>query len=62
MRLDLLGTAQRLVVSYWFHALLAEGLERCRVIAEIELGADEDDGDVWGMMLDFWEPLGGVRC
>lgn len=62
MRLDLLSTPKRLVIGYWLHALLAERLEGCWVIAEIELGADEDDGDVWSVVLDLWEPLVCVSC
>lgn len=60
VRLDVLSTSKRLVVGYWFHALLAEGLEGCWVVAEIEFGADEDDGNVWGVVLDLREPLGAV--
>ena len=62
VRLDLLSTSKRLVVGYWLHALLAERLEGCWVVAKIELGADEDDGDVWSVVLDLWEPLVCISC
>lgn len=55
--LDLLGTEQGLVVGYGFHALLAEGIERSGVFSEIKLGANEDDGDIRGMMVDLRIPL-----
>ena len=55
--LDLLGAEQGLVVGHGLHALLAQGVERVRVFAEIELRSDEDDGDVGRVVVDLGVPL-----
>jgi hypothetical protein len=55
--LDLLGADQRLVVGDRLHPLLAQGLQRGGVFPQIELRADEDDGDVRCVVVDFGVPL-----
>lgn len=57
MRPDFLGSSQRLVVSDGLHPLCAEAVDGRGVLPQIELGADEDDGDVRRMMADLWVPL-----
>lgn len=57
MRLDLLGANQSLIVGNRLHALLAEGLEGVGVLSQVQLGADEDDGNVWRMVVDLGVPL-----
>lgn len=27
------------------------------IVSQVELSADQDDGDAWSMVFDFWEPL-----
>jgi hypothetical protein len=55
--LDFLGASQRLFVRHGLHTLLAEGLERSGVFSKIELGSDQDDGDIGRMMVDLGVPL-----
>lgn len=57
---DLLGAGQGLLVRHRLHALGPQGVEGGGVFAEIELGADEDDGDVGRVVVDLGVPLG--RC
>jgi hypothetical protein len=54
---DLLGHSQSLFVGDSFHLACAEGFRCCAVIPQIELGTDEDDGDVGGVVFNFREPL-----
>lgn len=56
--LDLLRAEQGLVVRHGLHALLAQGVHGRRVFPEVELGSDEDDGDVGRVMVDLGVPLG----
>lgn len=56
--LNFLGTNEGLLIRYGLHALLSQRVEGGNVVAEIELGADEDDGNVGGVMVDFGVPLG----
>lgn len=58
-RLDLLGAVQRLLVRHGRHALLGQTPDRLGVLAQIELGADKDDGDVGGVVIDLGVPLPG---
>ena len=58
MRADLAAHLHGLLVADRFHALLAQAVERRRVLAQVELGADQDDGHVGRMVLDLGEPLG----
>ena len=57
VRLNLLGAHERLVVRDGLHPLLAQRLERVGVLPEVELGADEDDGDVGCVVVDLGVPL-----
>ena len=56
-RADLLGDLHGLFVLDGRHFALAQLLAHFRVVAQVELGADEDDGDAGGVVLDFGEPL-----
>lgn len=56
--LDLLRAEQGLVVRHGLHALLAQGVQGRRVFPKVELGSDEDDGDVGRVMVDLGVPLG----
>lgn len=63
---DLLGASQRLLVGNGLHALLAERVESGGIVSQIELGADEDNRDARGVMIDLGVPLqarlaGGTR-
>lgn len=55
--LDFLGASQRLFVRHGLHALLAQRLEGSGVFSKIELGSDQDDGDIRRMMVDLGVPL-----
>jgi hypothetical protein len=57
VRSDLLSHEQGLVVRHRLHSLGPQALQRCRVFSQVKLGADEDDGDGRGVVVDFWEPL-----
>jgi hypothetical protein len=54
---DVLGHNKGLVVRDGLHALGAQALQRGRVFSQVQLGADEDDGDGWGVVVDLGEPL-----
>lgn len=54
------GADQSLLVRHGLHALLAQRLERGSIFAQVELGADEDDGDVGGVVVNLGKPLGVV--
>ena len=58
VRLDILRAEKGLVVRHGLHALLAQGVQGRRVFPEVELGSDEDDGDVGRVMIDLGVPLG----
>lgn len=55
--LDLLGHLHRLLVLDRCHLSLPKLLADFRIVSEIELRADEDDGDAGCVMLDFGVPL-----
>jgi hypothetical protein len=61
VRLDVLCALQGLVVRHGLHALLPECLERGGVFPEIELRADENDGNVRRVVVDFGVPLSSAR-
>jgi hypothetical protein len=46
-----------LFVRDGLHLACAEGLDGVGVVSQVELGADEDDGDIGGVMFDLGEPL-----
>lgn len=54
---DLLGDGQGLFVRDGLHLSGAQGFGCCAVVAQVELGADQDNGDAGCMVFDFWEPL-----
>lgn len=54
---DFLGDAQGLLVGDRLHFAGSEGFEGCAVVAEVQLGADQNDGDIGGVVFNFWEPL-----
>lgn len=39
------------------HLACAEGFNSGAVVSQIELGTNEDDGDIGGMVFDLREPL-----
>lgn len=58
VRLDLPGAYQGLLVGHGLHSLLPQGLESRGVFSQIELGADEDNGDVGRVVVNLGVPLG----
>jgi hypothetical protein len=54
---NLLGDGQGLFVRDRLHLSGAQGFDCCAVIAQVELGADQDNGDAGCVVFDFWEPL-----
>lgn len=56
-RADLLGTVDTHLERYRSHAFLVQALNGIGVLAQIELGAHQDDGDTGGVMLDLGVPL-----
>ena len=56
-RLDLLGAVQSLLIRHGRHALLGQTPNRLGVLAKIELGANKDDRDVGGVVVDLGVPL-----
>lgn len=54
---DLLGDGQGLLVRDRLHLAGAQGFGSGAVVSQVELGADQDDGDVGGVVFDFREPL-----
>lgn len=54
---DLFGDLDGLFVLDGSHLALTQLLPHLGVVAQIELGADEDDGHAGGVMLYFGEPL-----
>lgn len=57
MRANLLGDGQRLLIGDGLHLPLAKGLCSRAIISQIELGADKNDGDIRGVVLDLGVPL-----
>ena len=57
MRTNLFGADERLVKGDGLHALGAQALESTGVLAKIEFGADQDDRNIWGVVVDLREPL-----
>jgi hypothetical protein len=54
---ELLGHAFTILPPYWRHLLLSELLADARVVAQIDLGADDEAGDAGTVMMNFGEPL-----
>lgn len=57
VRTDLLGHGQRLLVRYGFHLSCAKAVCGRSIVSQVQLGTDEDDGNVGGMMFDLRIPL-----
>jgi len=55
--LDLLGTVKGLLVCDGSHPLLGQATNRVGIFTEIELGANQDDGDIGSMVINFGVPL-----
>lgn len=55
--LNFLGTDEGLLIGHGLHALLPQRVEGGGVVAKIELGADENNGDVGSVVVDFGVPL-----
>lgn len=55
--LDLLGNADGLLVLDGCHLLLSQTLLGALVVAKIELGSDQDDGNTRCVVLDLGVPL-----
>lgn len=58
MRPDLFGHLQRLFVRHRLHPLLSKRVHCTSVFSQVQLRADQNDGDVWRVVLYFWKPLG----
>lgn len=54
---DVLGSSESFIIGDGLHSLLTQALDRVLVLPQIELGADEDDRDVGGMVTDLGVPL-----
>lgn len=54
---DFLGHSQSLFVGDGLHLSLSESIYGTTVVSQIELGADQDDGNVGGMVFNLREPL-----
>lgn len=54
---NLLGHGQSLLVRDGLHLSGAQGFGCCAVVAQVELGADQDNGDAGCMVFDFGKPL-----
>lgn len=60
--LDVLGTGQCLLVRDGLHSLRTERVEGGSVLAQIELGSDEDNGNVGSVVVDLGVPLQHQCC
>jgi hypothetical protein len=54
---DLLRNDQGLVIRNWLHALLSQAIKCSGILSQVELRANEDDGNGWSMVIDLGEPL-----
>lgn len=54
---DVLGSSESFIIGDGLHSLLTQALDGVLVLPQIELGADEDDRDVGGMVTDLGVPL-----
>jgi hypothetical protein len=54
---DLLCNNQCLVIRNWLHALLSQALKCSRILSQVELRTNEDDGDRGSMVINLGEPL-----
>lgn len=58
---DLLGHGQGLLVRDRLHLAGSQGLGGCAIVSQVELGADQDDGDIGGVVFDLGVPLAGCQ-
>lgn len=61
-RAHLLGHLHALVVRDGREAPLTQPLDRCRVVAQVELGSDENDRHARGVVPDLWDPFLAVSA
>lgn len=54
---DLFRNDQGLVIRNWLHALLSQAIKCSGILSQVELRANEDDGNGWSMVIDLGEPL-----
>lgn len=54
---DLFGHSQGLFVGNGLHFACAEGFCGRAIVPQVELGANEDNGNIGGVVFDFREPL-----
>lgn len=54
---DLLGHGQGLLVRDGLHLAGSQGFGGRAVVSQVELGADQDDGDIGGVVFDLGIPL-----
>ena len=59
-RLDVFRNLHSLLVLYGCHLPLAQRLANLMIVSEIELRADENDGNAGCVMLDFGIPLNKI--
>lgn len=57
MRLDLLGNSQGFVKRHRLHSLFAKALDGVGVFSQVELGANQDDGNIGSVVANLWVPL-----
>jgi hypothetical protein len=57
-RSDLFRYSESLLIAHRLHLLRSQGIGGPSVVPKVELCADEDYGNVGGVVLDFWVPLG----
>lgn len=58
---DLSGHGQALGVGDGCQLLVPQPFNRILVIAEVQLGAHQEDGCVWAVVPHLWVPLWGQR-
>lgn len=54
---DVLRSPESFIIGDGLHSLLAQALNDVWVLPQIELGADQDDGNVGSMVTDLRVPL-----
>lgn len=54
---NLLGHGQGLLVRDWLHLAGSQSIGCCAVVSQVELGADQDDGDIGGVVFNLGVPL-----
>jgi hypothetical protein len=55
---NLLCARQCLIVRHGFHPLLTKGVEGGGILSQVELGADENDRNIGGVVVNLGVPLG----